>query len=46
MMTLLQGMNVQTQGNVVNVSVSVPEDQMESLVNSMHPAVKNPGAKI
>ena len=46
MMTLLQGMNVQTQGNVVNVSVSVPEDQMESLVNSMHPAVKNSGAKI
>jgi hypothetical protein len=45
LMTVLQGMTIQTQGNVVNVTVSAPEDQIESLINSMQPA-KPGGAKI
>ena len=42
--TLLQSLTVQTQGNVVNLTVSAPEDQVESLFNSMQPA--KPGATI
>jgi hypothetical protein len=45
LMAILQSMNVQTQGNIVNVTLSAPEDQLEGLFNSMQPAVK-PGAKI
>jgi hypothetical protein len=41
---LLQTLNVRTQGNVVSVTVSAPEDQIESLFNSMD--VGKPGAKI
>jgi hypothetical protein len=43
--TILQSMNVQTQGNVVIVTMSAPEDQIEGLVNSMQQE-KKPGAKI
>jgi hypothetical protein len=43
--SLLQSLTVQTQGNVVNVSVSVPEDQLESLLTSMKSGTA-PGAKI
>jgi hypothetical protein len=46
LISLLQALSVQTQGKVVNVSVSVPEDQVESLINSMQPASKGTGAKI
>jgi hypothetical protein len=43
--TLLQTLSVQTQGNVVSLTVSVPEDQVEGLINSMQPA-KKPATKI
>ena len=45
-MALLQSLTVQTQGNVVNVTVSAPEDQLEGLFDSMQPAAKHPGAII
>ena len=35
LMSVLQGLTIQTQGNVVNVTVTAPEDQIESLINSM-----------
>ena len=38
MMALLQSLNIRTQGNVVSLSVSAPEEQVESLINSMQPA--------
>jgi hypothetical protein len=46
--SLLQSLNVQTQGNIVNVSLSAPEDQLESLINSMQQqsSKKTAGAKI
>ncbi len=44
LMTILQSINVQTQGNVVSVTMSAPEDQVESLINSMQKP--KPGAKI
>lgn len=43
--TILQSINVQAQGNVVSVTLSAPEDQVEGLINSMQPA-KQAGAKI
>jgi len=46
LVTILQSLNVQTQGNVVNVTMSAPEDQVESLIHSMHSAAKQSGAKI
>jgi hypothetical protein len=45
LVTILQSLNVQTEGNVVNVTISAREDQIEGLVNSMQPAAKV-GAKI
>ena len=33
--SLLQTLSVQTEGNVVNVSVSAPEEQIEGLINTM-----------
>jgi hypothetical protein len=42
--SFLQSLSVEAQGNVLNVSVSVPEDQVENLINSMQPG--KPGAKI
>ena len=44
--TLLQSLNVQTEGNVVNITISAPEDQIEGLINSMKPAAQTPGAII
>jgi hypothetical protein len=44
LMTILQSMNVQTEGNVVNVTMSAPEDQVEGLIHSMQPG--KPGAKL
>ena len=47
LVSLLQSLNVQTQGNIVNVSLSAPEDQLESLINSMQQSSKKTsGAKI
>jgi hypothetical protein len=46
LMTILQSMNVQTQGNVVSVTMSAPEDQVEGLVNSIQVDKKPGGAKI
>lgn len=40
MMSLLQSLNIQTQGNVVSLTVSAPEDQLESLINSMQTNTK------
>jgi hypothetical protein len=37
-MTILQSINVQAQGNVVSVTLSAPEDQVEGLINSMQPS--------
>ena len=34
LMTILQSMNVQTEGNVVSVTMSAPEDQVEGLIKS------------
>ncbi len=45
-LALLQSLTIQTQGNVVNLTISAPEDQLEGLINSMQPAVKHPGAVI
>jgi hypothetical protein len=42
--SLLQSLNIKTQGNTVNVTLSVSEDQVESLINSMQPA--KPAASI
>jgi hypothetical protein len=44
LMTILQSMNVQTQGNVVSVTMTAPEDQIEGLINAMQPG--KAGAKI
>ena len=33
--SLLQSLSIQTQGNVVNLTVSAPEDQIEGLIDSM-----------
>ncbi len=41
-MTILQSIDVQAQGNVVSVTLSAPEDQVEGLINSMQPS--KPGA--
>ena len=38
--SLLQSLSVSTSGNLVNVSLSMPEDQMEGLVNSMNAPAK------
>jgi hypothetical protein len=43
--SFLQSLSIHADGNVLNVSVSVPEEQVESLINSMQPAAK-PGATI
>ena len=45
LVTILQSLNVQTQGNVVSVTMSAPEDQVEGLIHSLQPAAKI-GAKI
>ncbi len=45
--SLLQTMTVETQGNVVNVNLSAPEDQVEGLINAMQtPKAKKIGARI
>lgn len=46
MMALLQTLTVQTEGKVVNLTVSAPEDQVESLFNSIQAPVVPKGAKI
>jgi hypothetical protein len=43
--TILQSMDVQTQGNVVSVKMSAPEDQVEGLINAMAKA-KPAGSKL
>ncbi len=43
MVALLQGLTVKSEGNVVNLTVTVPEDQLESLFKSMPSSVKHPG---
>jgi hypothetical protein len=42
---LLQTLTVQTQGKVVSVTMTAPEDQIETLLNSMHGPAKS-GASI
>jgi hypothetical protein len=46
MMSLLQTLTIETQGKVVNLTVSAPEDQVESMFNSMQSPSKPAGAKI
>ena len=46
LMSILQSMTVQTQGKVVSITMSAPEDQVEGLINSMGPATHHGGAKI
>jgi hypothetical protein len=46
MVSLLQSLTVKTDGKVVNVTVSAPEDQIEDLFNSMQPSGKKVGATI
>jgi hypothetical protein len=45
LMTILQSINIQTQGNIVSVTMSAPEDQVEGLIHSMQPD-KKPGSII
>jgi hypothetical protein len=40
-MTLLQSLNVKSEGNVVNLTLTAPEEQVESWINSMQPAGKS-----
>ena len=43
---LLQGLTVKSEGNVVNLTVTVPEEQLESLFKAMPATMKHPGARI
>lgn len=43
---LLQGLTVKAEGNVVNLTVTIPEEQLESLFQNMPSPMKHPGAKI
>jgi hypothetical protein len=45
--SLLKSLTVQTQGNIVSLNLSAPEDQVETLINSMEQSTKKmSGAKI
>jgi hypothetical protein len=43
---VLQGLTVKSEGNVVNLTITVPEEQLEKLFKSMPAGMKNPGAQI
>jgi len=43
---LLQSLNVTSEGNVVNLTISIPEEQLEGIFSSMPGGMKHPGAKI
>jgi hypothetical protein len=43
---LLQGLTVKSEGNVVNLTVSVPEEQLESLFKAIPGQMRHPGATI
>jgi len=46
LVAMLQGLTVKSEGNVVNLTITVPEEQLESLFNSMPQGMKRPGARI
>lgn len=43
---VLQSLTVKSEGNVVNLTITVPEEQLENLFKNMPAGMKNPGARI
>jgi len=43
---LLQGLTVKSEGNVVNLTITIPEEQLEGLISSMPSGMKPAGTKI